>query len=383
MSASRQCVVLAICSTLTVLNKFFQRILPQGSLARHLVVRLFPAVLVLIAVDLCITWIMTQQMSLEEWLTREVLWTMVASQVLLIGVFTWILLAGVRSGLQSINDLARDITERSEHDLQPLDTTRLPSEVAPLVLHFNELLLRLDDAMQAQKRFIGHAAHQLRTPLTGLRLESELMLASDIPDDVRLRAERIKNVTDRMIRLGQQLLVLARADPSVRPQHAFIRLDLSDWARVTVYEWVSRARQQGIHLQLHAGDEPVMIDADPLLLEELLGNLIDNALRYAKQANLIQVSITANPPSLIVQDNGCGIVASDAVRVFEAFYRGADAAAGGSGLGLAIVREIARAHGAWWNLTSRPEYNGTRVVVVFPGPRMGTKLRRTHESFPH
>lgn len=364
-----------------MLNKLFRRVLPQGSLARHLVVRLFPAVLVLIAVDLCITWIMTQQMSLEEWLTREVLWTMVASQVLLIGVFTWVLLSGVRSGLQSINDLARDITERSEHDLQPLDTTRLPSEVAPLVLHFNELLLRLDDAMQAQKRFIGHAAHQLRTPLAGLRLESELMLASDIPNDVRLRAERIKNVTDRMIRLGQQLLVLARADPSVRPQHAFVRLDLSDWARVTMYEWVARARNQGIHLQLNAGDEPVMIDADPLLLEELLGNLIDNALRYAKQANLIQVSITANPPSLIVQDNGCGIVATDAVRVFEAFYRGADAAAGGSGLGLAIVREIARAHGAWWNLTSRPDYDGTRVVVVFPGPRIGTKLRRTHEPF--
>src|SRR3546814_3200587 len=97
-----------------------------------------------------------------------------------------------------ISDWSSDVC--SSDRLQTLDTAGLPTEVAPLVTHFNDLLLRLDDSMQAQKRFIGHAAHQIRTPLTGLKLELELMLTRPLPDDVRERAERIKFVTDRMIR---------------------------------------------------------------------------------------------------------------------------------------------------------------------------------------
>src|SRR3546814_11781316 len=157
---------------------------------------------------------------------------MVVSQILLISVFAWVLIFGVRSGLAYINRLSREINQRSIEDLQTLDTAGLPTEVAPLVTHFNDLLLRLDDSMQAQKRFIGHAAHQIRTPLTGLKLELELMLTRPLPDDVRERAERIQFVTDRLIRLGQQLLVLARADSSTRPQAVFRRLHLSAWVRL-------------------------------------------------------------------------------------------------------------------------------------------------------
>lgn len=230
--------------------------------------------------------------------------------------------------------------------------------------------------MQAQKRFIGHAAHQIRTPLTGLKLELELMLTRPLPDDVRERAERIKSVTDRMIRLGQQLLVLARADSSTRPQDSFLRVDLCEWVRVSGAEWIPAARGQHVEIQLIAPDEPVWVDVDSLLLEELLSNLIDNALRYGVGATTIKLQVAANPPSLSVEDNGPGIDPDDSERVFEAFYRSPRANAEGSGLGLAIVREIARAHGAWWNLSSRPEFPGTRITVVFPGPRIGAKLSR-------
>jgi two-component system sensor histidine kinase TctE len=349
--------------------------MPPGSLARRLVLRLFPAVLVLILLDLSLTWMMTRNMSLEAWLLRDLFWTMVFSQVLLIAVFAWVLISGVRSGLASINHLSQEISQRSIDDLQVLDVAGLPSEVAPLVTHFNDLLSRLDDSMQAQKRFIGHAAHQLRTPLAGLKLESELMLTRNLPDDVRERAERIKTVTDRMIRLGQQLLVLARADFSNRPQDSFVRCDLCEWVRTSGAEWIPAARARQVDLQLLAPDEPVWVDVDALLLEELLSNLIDNALRYGA-ASTITLQVGANPPTLAVEDNGPGIDPEDAERVFEAFYRSSRAGAGGSGLGLAIVREIARAHGAWWNLTSRPAFPGTRITVVFPGPRIGAKLRR-------
>ena len=212
--------------------------------------------------------------------------------------------------------------------------------------------------------------------LAGLKLESELMLAKELPEDIRTRAQRIKNATDRMIRMGQQLLLLARVDPEARPQDHFVRIDLCEWVRTSGAEWLARARAAHVDLQLDAPDDAVWIDADPVLLDELLGNLIDNALRYAEHATQVRLQVTSTPPTLAVEDNGCGIPPEEQGKVFEAFYRSAQAIEGGSGLGLAIVREIARAHGAWWNLLSRPSFDGTRMTVVFPGPRKGAQLTR-------
>lgn len=352
------------------------RLAPRGSLARHLVVRLMPAVLVLVLMDAVVTWYFTGSMSLEEWLERDFFWAMLLSQLVLLLVFAWVLISGIRSGLRSVNRLSAEIGQRSIDDLQPLETAVLSSEIAPLISHINDLLSRLDDAVQAQRRFVGHAAHQLRTPLAGLKLECELMLAGDLPADVRERAERIKSVNDRMIRLGQQLLVLARADSSTRPQDSFVRADLNEWVRSTAAEWVPRTRNAGVALELTAADVPVWVDIDPLLMEELLSNLIDNALRYGTGASAIRLQVGNNPPSLTVEDDGPGMPPDEAERVFEAFYRAPGSMAGGSGLGLAIVREIARAHGGWWNLISRPTFAGTRITVVFPGPRKGTRLNR-------
>lgn len=355
-----------------------KRLIPASSLARHLVVRLLPAIIVLIVLDLGVTWFMARQASVDEQVLRELFWTMVAGQVVLITVFSWALLSGVRSGLSSVHRLATELEQRSIDDLQPLDTKGLPSEIQPLVTHVNDLLSRLDGSMQAQKRFIGHAAHQIRTPLSALRLESELMLSTDLSDDVRQRALRIKTVTDKMIRMGQQLLVLVRADESARPQDSFVRLDLCEWARQSGAEWIPTARARQVDMQLVAPDQPVWVDADPVLLDELLGNLIDNALQYGASGGQIRLQISANPPSLVIEDNGEGIAQEDTTRVFEAFYRSARTVGSGpgSGLGLAIVREIARAHGGWWSLSSRPKVDGTRIAVVFPGPRIGARLTR-------
>lgn len=358
-------------------QSWLSRILPVGSLARRLMLRLFPPIAILVILDLSVTWVLTQRMSLEEWLLRDIFWTMVLSQFFLMGLMAWILLSGIRSGLSSIQDLSQQIRQRSDVDLQKLDASGLPTEVVPLVDHMNELLLRLDDTIQAQKRFIGHAAHQLRTPLSGLRLESELMLARSLPDDVRRRAERIKTASDRMIHLGQQLMVLARADSSATLKDSFRRLDLCEWVRAEGGDWFLRARQAGVQLELHAAQKPVWIDADPILLAELLGNLIDNALRYASESAAVVLRVTDNPPSLQVEDQGPGINAQDTQHIFDAFYRSPGTLSEGSGLGLAIVREITRAHGAWWNLTSRPGFAGTRINIVFPGPRIGAHFSRT------
>ena len=350
--------------------------LRSGSLARHLVRRLLLPVFLLALLDVFATWLLTHKFEIEEWALRDIFWSMLIGHLILLASLTWVILQGVRSGLQAVNQISAQIALRSADDLSRLKVDSLPSELGPLIRHTNELLDRLDESMAAQKRFIGNAAHQLRTPLAGLRLESELMLARELAPDIRDRAERIKSISDRMIRLGQQLLVLARVDTQAGPQDHFLRLDLCEWLRSAGAQWWHKAKDSKISLVIDVPEQPVWIDGDPILLNELLGNLIDNALRYASAASYVRLHITETPPTLAVEDDGCGVSPKEQGRVFEAFYRSPEVSGEGSGLGLAIVREIARAHGAWWNIVSRPQFACTRLTVVFPGPRIGAQLNR-------
>lgn len=348
----------------------------RRTLVRHLSVRLLPAVLLLTTLDLGATWLITHQVDLETWQLDEIFWVMVAGQVALMLLFFGLVISGIRSGLRGVYRLSDALRSRSIEDLQALDVDQVPREIAPLVVHTNDLLGRLEASVQAQRRFVGHAAHQLRTPLTGLKLESELLLEQPLNDDIQARVMRIKQSTDRMIRLGQQLLVLARADPGTRPQDAFMRLDLAEEVRNVGMEWVPRAYAQSVALELDAPATPVWIDGDAVLLAELIGNVLDNALRYGARPGLIRLGVGHAPPSLIIEDDGPGMGEQDQKRAFEAFYRAPASTSGGAGLGLAIVREIAQAHGGWCRLESGASGHGLRVVIVFPGPRIGARLTR-------
>ena len=143
-----------------------------------------PPILLLVLLDLIATWVITHKIEMSMWMLEDFLWLMVLGQIVLIVMFTWVVVR-VRSGLRSVNHLSEEIRQRSIDDMQPLEVAGVPVEIEPLVTHTNDLLLRLDASLAAQRRFIGHAAHQLRTPLSGLRLESELMLARPLPDDAR------------------------------------------------------------------------------------------------------------------------------------------------------------------------------------------------------
>lgn len=311
---------------------------------------------------------------------EEILSVLIAGQLLLIALLGFVIVTAVRSGLESVSKLSDEIESRSIDDLQPIGGDDVPSELTPLIAKTNSLLGRLDEAVAAQRRFIGHAAHQLRTPLSGLKLESELMLLRPLPDDVRQRAERIKAAADRMIRVGEQLLVLARVDASARPRDAFTRIDLTELTRECGARWIPAARLAQVEIVLVAPDEPVWVDGDAVLLDQLLGNLVDNAIRYHGGPGQIVLRVNDSPPSLAVEDDGPGIALEDRARVFDAFYRAKNSLAGGSGLGLAIVKEIAEAHGAHWDLRSRPEFDGTRISLVFPGPRIGADLSRMRRA---
>ncbi|MDN3986333.1 sensor histidine kinase [Zwartia vadi] len=349
---------------------------PAGSMARLLILRLLPPIIALVLLDQTVTWFVSYKLDMDEWHRDDIFWLMVVGQSLLIALLVWAVISAVKRSMASVEKLSEEIAQRSAQDLGRMELEGLPTEFEQLLTHTNALFARLSDSFEAQRSFVGHAAHQLKTPLAGLKLECELMLAQPLPADIRERAERIKMVTDRMIRMGTQLLLLARVDPEGRPQDQFVLLDLCEWTRTFGAEWLERARARNIELQLEAPEQPVWIEGDPILLRELLGNLIDNALRYAKGAQRIRLLVSATPPTLSIEDDGCGISMVDQERVFDAFYRASDAPAGGSGLGLALVREIARAHGAWWNLVSVPQISGVRITILFPGLRKGAQLNR-------
>ncbi len=274
---------------------------------------------------------------------------------------TWI----VQRGLRPLRYLTAEVQRRDAHTLRPLDATRLPMELAPLVNELNRLLSRLSRSFAAQRAFIADAAHELRSPLTSLRLQLQL-LDRAVDESARREARGMLGAgVERAIHLVEQLLTLARSDPQegavdLQP------LNLAEVAAAGVADAHTLAIARHIDLGLEA--EPnVAVTGDREALRILVRNLVDNAVRYTPYGGSVQVrcTVSAGRASLQVIDNGPGIAAAHRERVFDRFYRHESAAANGTGLGLAIVKAIAERHGAAVLLDAAPG-GGLRATVQFP-----------------
>ncbi|MBI4985121.1 MAG: sensor histidine kinase [Rhodocyclales bacterium] len=236
-----------------------------------------------------------------------------------------------------------------------------------LLPQFAIILQRLEENLQAQQRFIADAAHQLKTPLTGLKMQSELALAESDPAQLHEFVARIAVATERAAHLTSQLLLLARAEASHEKVHSVEPLDLEVLAKRVAEEWVPRALACGIDLGFEGTGWPLTIDGIPLLLRELLNNLVDNAIKYTPRGGRVTVRTRAGTQAILeVEDTGSGIPESERQRVFERFYRVLGSEADGSGLGLAIVREIADLHRAQVKLLDADGGQGTLAQAVFP-----------------
>ena len=214
---------------------------------------------------------------------REIILRMVLPQgmlILLAGLAVWY---GVGRGLAPLSTLRREIENRSHRDLSALPEEQAPQEVRPLIHAMNGLLARLGGAIAAQQRFIADAAHQLRTPIAGLKTQTELALRQTQPEDVQVTLRQLQTATEQSTRLINQLLSLARAEPGARREHASERLDLARLARDTTTDWVPRALARKIDLGYDGGDNAAWIVGDSFLLGELLRNLLDNAIRYTQE----------------------------------------------------------------------------------------------------
>ena len=284
-------------------------------------------------------------------------------EALVLAALGW--LAIVRS-LKPVESLSKDIEQRSPEHLGPVVRPDIPREVAPLVTALNDLFVRVVSASAAEKAFIADAAHQLRTPLTVLRTETELAMLESHPPQLEGLLRRLHIATTRAARLANQLLSQARAEHE-RHNSAMERFDLKQIATEAAEEWVARSMDAGVDLGFEL--ESARVDGHGFLLREMLANCWTTRSTTPVPARrvTIRTGTSATVPAraiLEVEDNGPGIPAQDRERAFERFQRG-NAGGTGSGLGLSIVRDIAGHHSALAELLDGPGGVGLKVRVTF------------------
>ncbi len=307
----------------------------------------------------------------QPWSVRERLARTVALRVLVPLLLLLPLLAlgaawAVDRAIRPLNRVTAEVEQRDEHSLAPIAGPPLPVEIAPLVGELNRLLARLSAAFASQRAFVADAAHELRSPLTALSLQLQLLERARDSAESDLARQRLRAAIDRATHLVGQLLALARNEPE--QTHAVLMpVDLATIAGEAIAETQPLADARGTRLELAADTRPrVNGEADSL---RILGrNLVDNAVRYSPAGSQVSVRVqrTADgAPQLVVEDQGQGIPASDRERAFDRFYRRENCGEGGTGLGLAIVSAIARRHRARVELADASPH-GLRVTVTFP-----------------
>lgn len=308
-----------------------------------------------------------ERLTLRTEVARQLLLRIVLPQTLLTFLAIFAVWYGVGRGLAPLSQLQREIEQRSHRDLSPLPESMVPREVEPLIHAMNGLLERLSASITAQRRFIADAAHQLRTPIAGLKTQAELALRQTHATEAQAAFKQLHTATEQMTRLINQLLWLARAEPDAGHASATERINLVELAREATTDWVPRALARHIDLGFEGSPGEARIEGDPFLVREMLNNLLDNAVRYTQPEGHITVRVNTaeRQITLSVEDDGPGVPEAERDRVFERFYRVHGTGVEGCGLGLAIVREIAQRHGAEVALTARGDGTGTIVRVVF------------------
>lgn len=288
----------------------------------------------------------------REALARRILLDTVLPLSALVTLMTVIVWAGIRAGLKPLALLQRQVEGRQANSLAAIEVNAAPPEVRSLARAINVLLDEVHHSVVAQKRFISDAAHQLRTPLAGLKSQTELALGEATDPALVARLKRVHESASRSAHLVNQLLTLARAEPESAVLQDRVPLDLERLAREVTAEMVPRALAAGIDLGFEdqgsaasGAPMPLQVRGIALLLREALANLVDNALRYAGRGATVTVRVRALSGEVLmeVEDNGPGVPEGEREHVFERFVR-ATPDGNGCGLGLAIVREIVERH---------------------------------------
>jgi two-component system, OmpR family, sensor histidine kinase TctE len=307
-------------------------------------------------------------------LANEIIKGVMVPQFVILPLAVLLVWLALVRGIRPLSDLEQRIRARRPDDLSPIEEADIPQEVAPLVSSINDLLARLKVSLTTQRRFLADAAHQLKTPLAGLRMQAELAQRESDPAGLRGSLHQIARSSARATHTVNQLLALARAETTGRTLPS-ARVDLARLVAAVVRDTVPRALELGVDLGVEGDSEvpeELQLTGNPTLLQEMVRNLVDNAMAYGGPKGVVTARVLVDRFSGVqlvqVEDNGPGIPASERGLVMQPFYRALGTDVDGSGLGLAIVQEIAQQHGATVHMEdAHPERArpGLRVSVRF------------------
>ncbi|PSK90246.1 signal transduction histidine kinase [Murinocardiopsis flavida] len=286
-----------------------------------------------------------------------------AAVTLLAALAGWIIAGRPLRRLHQVTETARRLSERDLGSRLALEGP--PDEFKELGDTFDGMLQRLQAAFEAQRRFVANASHELRTPLAVQRAAAEVPLAQGrVPEELRPALDRVVESTARSERLIAGLLLLARSDQGIAEPEP---VDLADAARHAVRSCTEDAAAAGVTLRSDLG--PAVVSGDRLLLEQLVGNLVDNAVRYNRPGGEVTIAAGVRGGDAVLRVRNTGQAVAEAERLFEPFHRGGDArlhrAKAGTGLGLSIARSIATAHSGRITAAAR-EGGGLSVTLRLP-----------------
>jgi two-component system sensor histidine kinase TctE len=298
--------------------------------------------------------------------TRDrILTTSVAKDLVVLTVVLTLILVGSKLSLKPLRLVEDQITSRSARDLTPLSVRHVPAEIQRVVSALNHLFALVSENADRQRQFLDNAAHQLRTPLTGIQAQLELLCADEQNPVRRERLQRVLEGARRLSQTARQLLTLARADESALDSSALEAVDLTSLVESVVADALSAAERARI--DLGAAIAPASIPGVGWLLAEALRSLVDNAIAHTRAGGTVTVACGAAEGAayLEVVDDGVGIPAPERARVLERFYRASNARGTGSGLGLAIAKQVAAMHRADLAIDAGPAGHGTSVRMTF------------------
>ncbi len=304
----------------------------------------------------------------DRWLSaREILLIAIPMQAVLIACLVSLVWFGVGAGLRALHPLMRKLDSR-EPGLNPITDAEVPREILPLTRTIDAVFTRLREAMAVQERFIADAAHQLRTPLSGLRLHVDRALKDPRCATIHDTLGHVAHLTAQTSRTATQLLALTRAQSPLEPFDDSAAVALTTLVPEVIAGRIHDAIRAGVDLGYEGTDAEIRVTGETAGLHELIDNLVDNAVRYAGGGSTVMVAVL--PPAdgaatLVVEDDGPGVPEALLPRLGERFFRVSGGGDGGTGLGLAIVRRIAQRHGAALQF-ARSVKGGLRISVAFP-----------------
>lgn len=304
-----------------------------------------------------------QLLSARHQIAARVALRTVAPLILLLPFFAVLIWITVGRGLAAVKRAAAHVQSRDASSLASIPDDDLPREIQPLTQALNDLLSRLRLAIDAQGAFIADAAHELKTPLTALKLQIQLAERAQTEEERQVAFADLAKGLERATHLVHQLLTLARHEPNAGNQK-FERIELVSLVQRVAADFIAVAESKKIDLGVTA-KTPAQVLGNADALRTMLGNLIDNAIRYTPDGGRVDVSIEQadDRVALVVKDSGPGIPEAELPRVIDRFYRVPGSPSNGSGLGLAIVKQIAAAHNA--EIALRNASQGLHVNVIF------------------